>query len=99
MVRLEGLEPPAHSLEGCCSIRLSYRRLDSFYHCCPAMSRFEYFGKTKRIYEKDAGRMERWAGGRGKRKFLQFEISRMKRLEGRERRDLGLFSFLFDFFR
>ena len=36
MARLEGLEPPAYSLEGCCSIRLSYRRLNPFYHCCPA---------------------------------------------------------------
>ena len=27
MVRLAGLEPAAHSLEGCCSIRLSYRRM------------------------------------------------------------------------
>ena len=26
MARLEGLEPPAHGLEGRCSIRLSYRR-------------------------------------------------------------------------
>ena len=23
----EGIEPPTHSLEGCCSIRLSYRQL------------------------------------------------------------------------
>jgi hypothetical protein len=30
VARLEGLEPPAHSLEGCCSIRLSYRRLEEF---------------------------------------------------------------------
>ena len=30
VARLEGLEPPAHSLEGCCSIRLSYRRLIFF---------------------------------------------------------------------
>ena len=27
MVRLKGLEPLAHSLEGCCSIHLSYRRI------------------------------------------------------------------------
>ena len=27
VARLEGLEPPAHSLEGCCSVQLSYRRL------------------------------------------------------------------------
>ena len=26
MVRLTGFEPMAHSLEGCCSIQLSYRR-------------------------------------------------------------------------
>ena len=26
MARLEGFEPPAHGLEGRCSIRLSYRR-------------------------------------------------------------------------
>ena len=26
MVRQEGLEPPTHSLEGCCSIHLSYWR-------------------------------------------------------------------------
>ena len=25
MVSLGGLEPPTHSLEGCCSIQLSYR--------------------------------------------------------------------------
>lgn len=28
LVRLEGLEPPTKSLEGSCSIQLSYRRLD-----------------------------------------------------------------------
>ena len=27
MARLEGLEPPAHGLEGRCSIQLSYRRM------------------------------------------------------------------------
>ena len=27
MVRLEGLEPPTHCLEGSCSIHLSYRRI------------------------------------------------------------------------
>ena len=27
MVRLKGIEPLAHSLEGCCSIHLSYRRV------------------------------------------------------------------------
>jgi hypothetical protein len=27
MVRLKGFEPLAHSLEGCCSIQLSYRRI------------------------------------------------------------------------
>ena len=27
MARLEGLEPPAHCLEGSCSIHLSYRRI------------------------------------------------------------------------
>ena len=27
MVRLKGIEPLAHSLEGCCSIHLSYRRI------------------------------------------------------------------------
>ena len=27
VVRLEGLEPPAHCLEGSCSIHLSYRRI------------------------------------------------------------------------
>ena len=27
MARLEGLEPPTHGLEGRCSIRLSYRRV------------------------------------------------------------------------
>jgi hypothetical protein len=27
LVRLKGLEPLAHSLEGCCSIHLSYRRI------------------------------------------------------------------------
>ena len=27
VVRLEGLEPPAHCLEGSCSIHLSYRRV------------------------------------------------------------------------
>ena len=26
MVRQEGIEPPTHSLEGCCSIQLSYWR-------------------------------------------------------------------------
>ena len=30
VARLEGLEPPTHSLEGCCSIRLSYRRRKKF---------------------------------------------------------------------
>ena len=29
MVRLKGLEPLAHSLEGCCSIHLSYRRISN----------------------------------------------------------------------
>ena len=29
MVRLEGLEPPTHCLEGSCSIHLSYRRRSS----------------------------------------------------------------------
>ena len=29
MVRLKGLEPLAHSLEGCCSIHLSYRRFNA----------------------------------------------------------------------
>ena len=28
MVSLAGLEPAAHSLEGCCSIQLSYRPID-----------------------------------------------------------------------
>ena len=28
-VRLEGLEPPAHCLEGSCSVHLSYRRVYS----------------------------------------------------------------------
>jgi hypothetical protein len=28
MARQEGLEPPTHSLEGCCSIQLSYWRFD-----------------------------------------------------------------------
>ena len=27
LARLEGLEPPAHGLEGRCSIQLSYRRM------------------------------------------------------------------------
>ena len=27
MVRLKGLEPPTHCLEGSCSIHLSYRRI------------------------------------------------------------------------
>ena len=27
LVRLKGIEPLAHSLEGCCSIHLSYRRI------------------------------------------------------------------------
>ncbi len=27
MVRLAGLEPTTHSLEGCCSIQMSYRRI------------------------------------------------------------------------
>ena len=27
MVRQEGIEPPTHSLEGCCSIQLSYWRI------------------------------------------------------------------------
>ena len=27
VARLEGLEPPAHCLEGSCSIHLSYRRM------------------------------------------------------------------------
>jgi hypothetical protein len=27
VARLEGVEPPAHGLEGRCSIRLSYRRV------------------------------------------------------------------------
>lgn len=27
LARLEGFEPPAHCLEGSCSIRLSYRRV------------------------------------------------------------------------
>lgn len=27
MVRLKGLEPPAHCLEGSCSIQLSYSRI------------------------------------------------------------------------
>ena len=29
MVRQEGLEPPTYSLEGCCSIQLSYWRFNS----------------------------------------------------------------------
>jgi hypothetical protein len=29
MARQEGLEPPTHSLEGCCSIHLSYWRFDA----------------------------------------------------------------------
>ncbi len=28
LARQEGLEPPTHSLEGCCSIQLSYWRFD-----------------------------------------------------------------------
>jgi hypothetical protein len=38
LARLEGLEPPAYSLEGCCSIRLSYRRLKNFYHFIDGLS-------------------------------------------------------------
>src|SRR5690349_10974224 len=29
MARQEGIEPPTHSLEGCCSIQLSYWRFDA----------------------------------------------------------------------
>ena len=35
MARLEGIEPPTHGLEGRCSIRLSYRRVGSFYRELP----------------------------------------------------------------
>ena len=39
MARLEGLEPPAHGLEGRCSIQLSYRRMpqDGFPMCFGAL--------------------------------------------------------------
>ena len=30
MARLKGFEPLTHSLEGCCSIHLSYRRIEPF---------------------------------------------------------------------
>ena len=40
LARLEGLEPPAHGLEGRCSIQLSYRRMpqDGFPHYFGAAS-------------------------------------------------------------
>ena len=41
LARLEGLEPPAHGLEGRCSIQLSYRRMpqDGFPMCFGASYR------------------------------------------------------------
>ena len=37
VARLEGIEPPTHGLEGRCSIRLSYRRVQKFLATCGAL--------------------------------------------------------------
>ncbi len=53
MVRLEGLEPPTHCLEGSCSIHLSYRRIS----CAPKLgpprepSRRAAWGKEEQGHE------------------------------------------------
>ena len=52
MARLEGLEPPAHGLEGRCSIQRSYRRMpqDGFPVCFGAAEEAIPFPLTDMYY-------------------------------------------------
>ena len=46
MVTLEGFEPPTHSLEGCCSIQLSYKAI--IYKI--VLFTFYFKNKLKKLY-------------------------------------------------
>jgi hypothetical protein len=72
VARLEGLEPPAHSLEGCCSIRLSYRRQSIFYHFWRGLS-------TLARPTRNTGILERWNVGMvGKQKMEEWNNATME---------------------
>ncbi len=85
VVRLKGLEPPTHCLEGSCSIHLSYRRILCLFQA-PRRESPPFRGPRKAVpqalWGKEARRSERaLAAGRSEGYAVRADVERVMGIE------------------